>query len=442
MFVFDRLYGELRFPKIVQSALHCPGILRLRQVRMANVPFLSFPSFSGVNRYEHSLGVCHLASLFATVGELSEKDKIEVMLAALYHDAATAPFAHSVEAVLAQLYGFNHEEKLREIILGKASDVGGQRTQLFEGRSLRVHQICQSKMGRELRLDPVRIANLAAGTKGDPLGDIISSRGIDLDNIDNVIRACTAMGIREFDSKVAEDLARNLVLVGNRVCIHEAALSHVEAWKKARYALYGMIYSSLQDFALQTMLKHAVRILAKAPEESRLREGDWCLTDDDFIHNRLMPYPPTSKIVTRMRLGEVYQCLALVWLEPRCGRISVAHKLGRIEQRATEIYEEFLRRKWNKGKLRVKVPEIIGTCFADQRTRSMGRETWFMGVKRHERRELSHPSTILGLFTPHHRRWDARAADDFRIYLNQRYRVKSAISIRSRQGNYPDVQEA
>ena len=65
MFLFDRIYGELKFPPLVWKALDCPGLLRLREVRMANIPFLSFPSFTGVTRYEHSLGVCHLAGLFA-----------------------------------------------------------------------------------------------------------------------------------------------------------------------------------------------------------------------------------------------------------------------------------------------------------------------------------------------------------------------------------------
>ncbi len=84
MFILDRLYGELKFPSLIKDALFCPGLLRLREIRMANIPFFSFPSFASASRYEHSLGVCYLAGLFSDSTDLQEKDKIELMLVALY----------------------------------------------------------------------------------------------------------------------------------------------------------------------------------------------------------------------------------------------------------------------------------------------------------------------------------------------------------------------
>jgi HD superfamily phosphohydrolase len=67
---------------------------------MGNIKFISFPSFSAVTRYEHSVGVCHLANLASKSLNLSEKDKIELMIAALYHDVTTPPFAHAMEEIL------------------------------------------------------------------------------------------------------------------------------------------------------------------------------------------------------------------------------------------------------------------------------------------------------------------------------------------------------
>lgn len=105
MQIFDRLYGEIKFPDIIQKLLDCPGLLRLRDVRMANNQFVMFPAFSNASRYEHSIGVCYLAGICAKSLDLSEKDTIELMMACLYHDVGTPPFAHAMEEVLQAEYG-------------------------------------------------------------------------------------------------------------------------------------------------------------------------------------------------------------------------------------------------------------------------------------------------------------------------------------------------
>ena len=58
MKIYDRLYKEMKFPPIIMELLNCPGLLRLRDVRMANNQFVAFPAFANSSRYEHSLGVC------------------------------------------------------------------------------------------------------------------------------------------------------------------------------------------------------------------------------------------------------------------------------------------------------------------------------------------------------------------------------------------------
>ena len=57
----DRLYGKLELPDIAWDlATTCPVLLRLREIRMANIPFLTHPSFANVDRYEHPWGWCIL----------------------------------------------------------------------------------------------------------------------------------------------------------------------------------------------------------------------------------------------------------------------------------------------------------------------------------------------------------------------------------------------
>src|SRR3954469_10525660 len=61
----DRLYGTVTLPPFISSLVRCPAIMRLREVRMANINFLHYPGFADATRFEHSLGACYLASIAA-----------------------------------------------------------------------------------------------------------------------------------------------------------------------------------------------------------------------------------------------------------------------------------------------------------------------------------------------------------------------------------------
>jgi HD superfamily phosphohydrolase len=440
MYIFDRLYGRLTFPPLVQRVLGCPGLQRLREVRMANIPFLSFPAFASTTRYEHSLGVCHLAGIFSNHAGLSEKDKIEVMLAALYHDVATPSFAHAVEEVLSSLYGFDHEEKLRQLIIGNTEDLGKHRAQLFLGHSLMLHSVCQSKEAREIGIDIFRIADLAAGSPGDPLGDIICSNDIDLDNIDNVYRAATAMGVHISSQPVPENLARCFIFDGSRVSLDEGCVAFVKDWQRVRALLYEMIYASIQDFSQQTMLKHALHILANSTADCRLNENDWCLTDDELIHQRLLKVPDSADIVLRMRLGDVYTCLALVSIEGLNCITLINSNQTLIETLGAESYRNFMERSMgqrkghNAGLSSSKNLIVTANTYADKRYRQINRPIVFMGQERiFDERVKPVSRLLLGLFTPLRRNWDAVARKSYVSILQETFRdflIKDAYRTR------------
>ena len=434
MFLFDRIYGQIKFPSIIKDVLDCPGLLRLREVRMANIPFLSFPSFSAVTRYEHSIGVCHLAELFANRVGLSEKDKIEVMLAALYHDAATPPFAHAMEEVLNELFGFNHEEKLREIIIGKSKNLGGQLTQVYLGHSLKLHKICQRKECRKLGLDIYRIADLAAGTDKDPLGDLVCSKDIDLDNIDNVIRSASAMGIQEFNPNIAEVLAQSFTFDGTKIKINEVFFQYIKKWQKLRATLYGMIFASLRDFALQSMLKDAVRRLCQNSSEYKLYETDWSFTDDQRIYERLLKFPPSAAIVNRMRLGKIYTCLAFLLVERASLLTQQSSYLGKIENIAKEIYENYINATLKPKKKKFNSPEIVVNFYKDKRKRPITKLPIFSSNK--NSKAPAPQKLIIGVFTPSHRKWNKNA---FNIFLNKLKSEANVMPVKILFGKYPDI---
>jgi len=356
---------------------------------MGNINFISFPSFSAVTRYEHSLGVCHLANLASKSLKLSEKDSAELMIAALYHDVTTPPFAHAMEEILSTYYGFNHEDHFFKLLTGISNDLGaGDFVQIFEGRMLKLPKLCQSAEARRMGIDLFRISELIFGKEGESLSNLISG-DIDLDNIDNVIRSASAMGITGADKKLAETLARSFVFYkGESIGMNETAELHVNRWKEIRRDLYEMIFCSVDDFSLQAMLKHASRCLIEVDDEKiKLREDDWKLTEQEMVQ-KIKKNPDAEVIYKRMKLRDLYKCVSLIWLEgPGVSKY--------IENKENQFQLENI----CKDTLDV---DVILNYYKDKRQRTLRRMyVYFDDEMRYpENCIVNDPGYLVGFFTP------------------------------------------
>ncbi|MCJ7633962.1 HD domain-containing protein [Candidatus Bathyarchaeota archaeon] len=332
--MFDRIYGRLYFPSIIREVLNCPGLLRLREVHMSSIPFMSFPSFSSVNRFEHSLGVCHLARLASDALGLSNTDRIELMCASLYHDVSTPPFAHVTEELMDEFYGFDHEENLRSLLVGKTEDLGMEKVQVYKGRGLKLLKVIQGEEGRKLGLDIFRIADMATG-KGK-FGPLVKGE-IDLDNIDNVIRAATAMGIKSAGGHDAEALSRTLSVSNSGISLHGDSMAYLGKWQHTRYTLYDMIYGAVEDFSLQTMLKSAIRLLLNAEDERKFLRLDWRLTDEELVRDRIMNDENARKIWDRILLCRPCPCIGIFSLSGLKSHYFVKKNINAIEDMASDV---------------------------------------------------------------------------------------------------------
>lgn len=389
-FIYDRLYGKLNFPKVIGDLLDCPGLLRLREIGMGNVKFISFPSFSAVTRYEHSLGVCHLADLASESLGLSEKDRIELMIAALYHDVTTPPFAHAMEEILKSYCGFDHERHFYNLIMGRSKDLGGRSVQIFQGRALKLPEFCQSAQARRIGIDLVHIPELVFGKKDDPLSSLICG-DIDLDNIDNVVRAASAMGVEGTYKHLTETLAKSFVFYkGEKIAISEAAKSDIDKWERLRETLYNMILCSMDDFSLQTMLKHALRCLIESPDDStRLREEDWKLTEEEIV-KKIEEHPDARDIYRRMRLRDLYKCLSLVWIKGPGALEYIEKNQRNLEGLSEDIFS-------NDGHH----VRVILNYYRDKRKRDIQRLfVFFDRVYQSEKRSFEEPALLVGFFAP------------------------------------------
>lgn len=317
---YDRLYGHIQAPAFIRCLIEsCPGLQRLREVRMANIPFIRFPSFANSSRFEHSIGAMHLALNAAPSLGLSHTESLELALAALYHDVATPAFAHLFESVLSQRFGFDHENKLYDILTGDYDKhYAGPHQQVYFGRRLLLREVCRRVHG-QIHPDTFNIAKICSG-KG-PLG-ILLNGDIDLDNIDNVYRAASGMGLPT-DLSVPLQLAQSFLLRDDKIYARLTAEPLLQDWLGTRSKLYLAILSEAYDFAAQVMLRYALEdiLLFENRHNPSLGEDYWRMTDPQLIYTVLLDHNHQRDNVTRatqtterLLRGDYFQSLGFFWL--------------------------------------------------------------------------------------------------------------------------------
>ncbi len=405
---YDRIYGELTFPPIIQELLDCPGLLRLRDVRMANNQFVAFPAFANTSRYEHSLGVCYLAGICANSLGLPEKEKIELMIACLYHDVGTPPFAHAMEEVLQIHFNFDHEENLRQIVNGTSGSFEGNLEQIFFGATTKLRSVCHSKLGRKIGLDLhslYRIADIIVGKKDEVLSPLLNGNGMDLDNIDNVIRASSAMGIIDSkDLKLPIQLAESFMFdENNKICHNGLYLNEIKRWQQIRDDQYTAIFESVDDFAYQTMIKKALSLMIKGDTNQRLSKDSWKLTDSSILYNFLLKDEKCKQIMTRVQLCKPYCCLGVLYVQGSGSSRFINSNLTKIESVVSKYFMEVLGLKATDEKVNeLSTGIVVANFYPDKRKRAIYTDAIFMGTKTSidEPNSNRHDGALLGLFTP------------------------------------------
>lgn len=402
MTVYDRLYKKMDFPPIIVDLLRCPGLLRLRDVRMANNQFFTFPSFSNTSRYEHSLGVCYLAGECAKELDLNERDTIELMIACLYHDVGTPPFAHAMEEVLQSRFGFDHETNLKNLIMGTTGEFDGELAQVFMGESLKLKSISQSKKAVHLGIDLHRIAKIAAG-EDEFLSPLINSHGMDLDNIDNVLRASTAMGIPVNDPRsLAITLAKSFLIEDGKIRYNGFYSNEIKEWQRIRDIQYTAIFNSIEDFSYQTMIKKAIELMLEEDDTgaTSLDINSWRLSDSSITNNYLLKHPKSKRIMEQVLLCKPYFCLGILYIQGANVSGYLNSHLHKIEAAACEYFTTTL--EISKRKLdRKDTPAVLINFFPDKRKRQLDKTAVVWGVERNlDTSPVATEGALLGFFTP------------------------------------------
>lgn len=163
----DPVHGYVKLEGLAQELADTPQMQRLRWIKQLGLANLVYPG-ANHTRFEHSLGVHHLAGVLSDHLGLEEEDKLLVGAAALLHDVGHGPLSHATEGVLAPFLRKEHESIIDLLRKGQIREV--------------------------LDCHGLRPSEIQSMINGNGLGQIVSGE-IDVDRMDYLIRDAHYTGV-------------------------------------------------------------------------------------------------------------------------------------------------------------------------------------------------------------------------------------------------------
>ena len=212
--------------EVIWNCLDSKEFQRLRRIRQLGGDFQVYPTAEH-SRFSHSLGVYEIVRRMVTevkslCVELTEYEKVCVMLAGLLHDVGHGPFSHAFEHVT----NHSHEEYTAKIILGNTE----------------LNTILRA-VSEKLPQDIVSI--IQHTHENDILNQIVSGQ-LDADRMDYLLRDSyfTATSYGQFDlERILRTMRVRKTNEGRKVIVVKYTGIHsVEDYIMARYQMYWQVY--------------------------------------------------------------------------------------------------------------------------------------------------------------------------------------------------------
>jgi len=264
----DSVHDHIEISGVAEALLDTPTVQRLRHISQLGTVQLVYPS-ANHTRFEHSLGVYHLADRALAELGIEGRQAERIRAAALLHDVGHGPFSHNIEDLTYRKTGKYHD------------DVGELLASGAVGEILREHD-----------LDPAHIAGLVAGE--GQFGQLVSGE-LDVDRMDYLVRDAHHTGV-PYGTIDAERLLRELTFVDNELVLAAGNVQTAESLLLARALMNPTVYMHPVARISKAMLRRASeRLLATTDIDA----GELRRMDDHDLLVALRTTPATEAFAER-----------------------------------------------------------------------------------------------------------------------------------------------
>ena len=285
--IIDPIHDFVRVYDNELKIIDTPIFQRLRRIRQLSGAHLIYPGAQHT-RFEHSLGVMHIASMAGQVlaekGIVSSDDIQNLRLAGLLHDIGHGPFSHLFEEIFEEKRKISHEDLGRDIIL--KTEIGD----------------IISKNGFDKKL----ITKLAFGDSKLQFMNEIISGVLSADIMDYLLRDGYFTGAEH--AKIDHHrLTHSLDVYKNKLALDKSSLVNFETMMISRYQMFKAVYFHKTVRAGEVMLLEAMDLAEGELGLSSMNLDEYLQLSDDVILAKLLNLPEhNSKLKASKKIATDY----------------------------------------------------------------------------------------------------------------------------------------
>jgi len=286
--IIDPIHDFIRINETELRIIDTPIFQRLRRIRQLSGAHLTYPSAQHT-RFEHSLGVMHIAGLAGqTLKEkqlITSQDVLNLRLSALLHDIGHGPFSHLFEEVLQKQKMISHEKIGKEILL---------KTEI-------------SDIITKCSYDKKLISELSFGESKFPFMNQIISGPLSADLMDYLPRDGYFTGA-EYAKIDHKRLTQSLDVYKKKLALDKSALYSFESMMISRYQMFKAVYFHKTVRAAEVMLLESMLLADDELGLTSLNLDEYLHLTDEFVISKLVSLPThTSELRRAKKLAINYQ---------------------------------------------------------------------------------------------------------------------------------------
>ena len=286
--IIDPIHGFVRALGTEIKIIDNPIFQRLRRIKQLSGAHLTYPGAQHT-RFEHSLGVMHIAGQAAQVLEEKEifdsDDIANLRIAALLHDIGHGPFSHLFEEVAQRKRKRSHEQLGRDLIL--KTEIGDL--------------ISNSGFNKKF------ITDLAFGDSKLQFMNEIISGALSADIMDYLLRDGYFTGAEhaKIDHK---RITQSLDVHKKKLALEKSALYSFESMMHSRYQMFKAVYFHKTVRSAEVMLLESIRLAYDELGLFSMSLDDYIeLTDDSMLAKLVSLSTHTSELKRAQKFAKDYQ---------------------------------------------------------------------------------------------------------------------------------------
>ena len=290
--IHDPLHGSIRVEGVFLDLIDRHEMQRLRHIKQLGLGNLVFPG-ANHTRFEHSLGVYHLAGRMADAIDLSEEDSLTVRAAGLLHDVCHTPFSHTTEEVVEYHTGMDHMDMARKLIKGEIRTCRERDDDLFgslkpisetlEEGGISADKVCDLIVypeSHESGLELFENGNKASFFRTGDYAHQIIHGPVDVDQMDYIVRDAHYTGVTHGAVDI-ERILSTMKVHNDRIMIEKSGTVAAEGLMVSRSLMYSSVYFHRTVRIIRMMLMKAI-------EESSIDLSEIYLWNDSELMGQLI----------------------------------------------------------------------------------------------------------------------------------------------------------